>query len=173
MRRKAAELQTHIFRTAWGWCGIGVTGKGLARLIIPDGAGREELAKSLGAPETKSAYPAIRMVVDYFAGRRRAFNLPVDLAGMTAFERAVYREVAKIPYGATASYGEIARRLGRPGAARAVGMAVKKNPVPIVVPCHRVVRSDGGLGGFSSRGGVATKERLLAFERKHKAQAPR
>jgi methylated-DNA-[protein]-cysteine S-methyltransferase len=167
MKRKTTATRAHVFTTAWGWCGIGATDRGLARLIIPDGASRAELAHELGAPETKGVHPAMKMIADYFAGRRRALDIPVDLAGATAFERAAYREVARIPYGGTASYGEIARRTGRPGAARAVGAAMAKNPVPIIVPCHRVVRSGGALGGFSARGGAATKARLLAFERRH------
>jgi len=170
MKRKAGESQAHIFRTAWGWCGISVTRKGLARLIIPDGVSRAELARLLGAPGAKGAHGAVKMIGDYFAGRKRGFDVPVDFTGATAFERAVYRAAAEIPYASTASYGEIARRIGRPGAARAVGMAMSRNPVPVVVPCHRVVKTNGGLGGFSARGGVATKERLLAFERKHAAQ---
>jgi methylated-DNA-[protein]-cysteine S-methyltransferase len=170
MKSKASEIRARIFKTAWGWCAIGVTGKGLARLVIPEGRGKEELAGFIGGAVQGGSRRAAKAITDYFAGRVRAFKIPVDFAGLTSFERAVCSEVAKIPYGRTRSYGDIARRIGRPGAARAVGTAVAKNPLPIVIPCHRVVRSDGGLGGFSSRAGVATKKKLLDFEKRNKGQ---
>ncbi len=98
---------------------------------------------------------------EYFAGQRRQFDLPVR-AGGSDFQQAVWRALGDIPFGTAVSYGELARRLGRPGAARAVGQANGANPVPIVVPCHRVIASDGGMGGFS--GGLSIKRWLLAHE---------
>ena len=100
---------------------------------------------------------------EYAAGNRREFGLPLALVG-SGWQKAVWRELARIPYGETRSYGEIADRLGRPGAARAVGRANATNRLPLVVPCHRVVAADGTLGGFN--GGLHLKERLLAHEKR-------
>lgn len=98
---------------------------------------------------------------EYFAGERRTFELPLHPLG-TPFQLAVWRALATIPYGATVSYGDMARRIGQPNAVRAVGAANGRNPLPIVLPCHRVIGSDGSLTGFG--GGLPTKRFLLAFE---------
>jgi methylated-DNA-[protein]-cysteine S-methyltransferase len=105
---------------------------------------------------------ARRQLTEYFDGKRRQFELNLRPDG-TAFQRTVLDELRNIPYGATASYGEVASRIGRPQAARAVGAANGRNPLPIVIPCHRVVGSDGSLTGFG--GGLATKQALLELER--------
>lgn len=102
-----------------------------------------------------------RQLDEFFRGDRTAFDLELRPTG-TDFQRAVWRAMEDIPYGETRTYGELARHLGRPGAARAVGRASATNPIPIVVPCHRVVGSDGSLTGFG--GGLHNKERLLALE---------
>lgn len=99
---------------------------------------------------------------DYFAGRRRFFDVPVDLRLARGYRLEVLRHLRDIPYGATESYGEVAVATGNPRAVRAVGSACATNPLPLVVPCHRVVRSDGSMGGYL--GGLATKEYLLALE---------
>jgi methylated-DNA-[protein]-cysteine S-methyltransferase len=101
---------------------------------------------------------------DYFSGQRASFDLPLDLRSMTAFQRAVLSSIQEIPAGATISYGGLARRIGKPGSARAVGRALGSNPVPIIIPCHRVLAADGSLGGYSGRGGVGTKQALLELE---------
>ncbi len=98
-------------------------------------------------------------------GARATFDLPLDPAAGTDFQRAVWRAVARIPYGTTISYGELARRIGRPGHVRAAGGANARNPLPIVVPCHRVVGARGDLTGYS--GGLARKRALLALEAAH------
>jgi methylated-DNA-[protein]-cysteine S-methyltransferase len=98
---------------------------------------------------------------EYFSGARRTFDLPLDVRG-TAFQRAVWSQVARIPYGATASYGDIAQLVGKPKASRAVGSAVGANPLPIVIPCHRVIGSGGSLVGFGA--GLDVKETLLRLE---------
>ena len=100
-------------------------------------------------------------LTDYFAGRLREFDLPLALVG-TEFQLAVWRELRRVPYGETTDYGELARRLGRPRAVRAVGAANGANPTPIVVPCHRVIGRDGSLIGYG--GGLEAKRRLLALE---------
>lgn len=97
----------------------------------------------------------------YFAGRLRDFTLPLDVRG-TPFQQRVWQTLRSIPYGTTWSYGLLAARIGQPGAGRAVGNANGRNPLPIVIPCHRVIRSGGGLGGYSA--GLAIKRFLLALE---------
>ena len=103
-----------------------------------------------------------RQLQEYFAGRRKLFALRLDVYG-TAFQREVWSALMTIPFGETRSYGQLARQLGRPGAARAVGAATGRNPVSIVAPCHRVIGATGALTGFA--GGLDVKARLLAFER--------
>jgi methylated-DNA-[protein]-cysteine S-methyltransferase len=104
---------------------------------------------------------AAAQLEQYFAGTRTAFDLPLELAG-TAFQRRAWLELAAIPYGTTRSYGAQAERLGRPGAARAVGAANARNPLPVVLPCHRLVGARGALTGFA--GGLEVKRALLAHE---------
>ncbi|MET9905815.1 methylated-DNA--[protein]-cysteine S-methyltransferase [Streptomyces sp. NPDC006476] len=128
----------------------------------------ERLAARLGrelveAPDSPLLAEAIRQVQAYFAGERRDFELPLDWSLISGFNRQVLRELASgVPYGAVVGYGELAGRVGQPGAAQAVGVAMGSNPLPVVVPCHRVVESDGGIGGFG--GGLETKRKLLALE---------
>jgi methylated-DNA-[protein]-cysteine S-methyltransferase len=105
---------------------------------------------------------AARELEEYFAGRRRRFDLPLDLQLVHGFRREVVAGLAGIPFGATESYGEVARRVGNPSAVRAVGSACSHNPVPLVLPCHRVVRSDGSTGQYL--GGAGVKVALLALE---------
>ncbi|MCP9988473.1 methylated-DNA--[protein]-cysteine S-methyltransferase [Streptomyces sudanensis] len=105
----------------------------------------------------------VRMLEAYFAGRLREFRLPLDWSLTGGFNRQVLRELASgVPYGTLVGYGELAARVGRPHAAQAVGAAMGANPLPVVVPCHRVVEAGGGLGGFG--GGAETKRRLLTLE---------
>ncbi|MFF3621689.1 methylated-DNA--[protein]-cysteine S-methyltransferase [Streptomyces sp. NPDC002467] len=106
---------------------------------------------------------AIRQLSAYFAGSLRRFELPLDWRLSSGFNRQVLQELDRsVPYGAVVGYGELAARMGQPGAAQAVGNAMGSNPLPVVVPCHRVVENDGGIGGFG--GGVETKRQLLALE---------
>lgn len=105
---------------------------------------------------------AASQLQDYFAGKRTTFELPLAPAG-TPFQRRVWAALREIPYGETISYGQLAERIGKPSAARAVGLANGKNPIGIIVPCHRVVGADGSLTGYG--GGLERKEHLLAFER--------
>lgn len=111
---------------------------------------------------TATARETAKQLREYFAGERREFDLPLALEG-APFRERVWRELRKVPYGTTVSYGELARKTGDARASRAVGGAVGANPIPVVVPCHRVVRSDGSLGGFSAAG---EPERALALKRK-------
>ncbi len=102
-----------------------------------------------------------RQLEEYFAGRRRRFDLPLDLQG-TDFQKRCWQELLKIPYGETRSYADIARAIGNPAAVRAVGLANGRNPIAIIVPCHRVIGSDGSLTGYG--GGLETKRKLLELE---------
>lgn len=104
-------------------------------------------------------------MAEYFQGRRREFDLPLDPQG-TAFQRTVWAALREIPYGETRSYGELAAMIGRPKAARAVGMACNRNPLPILIPCHRVVGKDGSLTGYA--GGLELKQQLLELEKRYK-----
>ncbi len=105
----------------------------------------------------------VRQLRAYFAGELETFDLPLAPAG-TTFQLSVWRRLCEIPYGETISYGELARRLGNPNASRAVGLANGANPIPIVIPCHRVIGSNGKLTGYG--GGLPIKEKLLALERR-------
>ena len=106
---------------------------------------------------------AIRQLSEYFQGVRTAFELPFNLRG-TPFQQDVWRALQDIPYGHTLTYGEIAEKIGRPGSARAVGGAVGANPLPIVIPCHRVMGSSGAITGYSAGDGIPTKKALLDLE---------
>jgi methylated-DNA-[protein]-cysteine S-methyltransferase len=114
--------------------------------------------------------PVLDQLREYFAGARCSFDLPLAPEG-TEFQRAVWRALLDIPYGETLSYGELACRIGNPRASRAVGLANGANPLPIVVPCHRVIGADGSLTGFG--GGLAIKQRLLGLERARPAEGAR
>ena len=132
-------------------------------------AGAEMFEKVMPTQQTQEARAAqeileqaAREIGEYFEGTRRAFAVPTAAAG-TPFQQAVWNALKEIPYGETRTYGEIARRIGHPRASRAVGQANNRNPLPIVVPCHRVIGTSGALTGYA--GGLAVKERLLELER--------
>jgi len=125
----------------------------------------DELARSFGARVLRSptpVAPALRQLDEYFAGQRREFELTVDLSPLPGFQRHVLAELSGVPYGELLTYGALAARAGKPRAARAVGGALNRNPVPIVVPCHRIVGSDGSLVGYA--GGLDRKRLLLELE---------
>jgi methylated-DNA-[protein]-cysteine S-methyltransferase len=136
--------------------------RGLAAILWEnDNARRVPLGNLVEAPEHPVLLETARQLVEYFAGTRCAFELELDFAG-TPFQRRVWAALLTIPYGETRSYGEIARQIGAPRSARAVGAANGRNPISIVAPCHRVVGATGRLTGFA--GGLETKARLLALE---------
>jgi methylated-DNA-[protein]-cysteine S-methyltransferase len=146
---------------------LAATDRGLCRISFdpePE-AELEWLARAYGIRVLRSATPLAkpkRELDDYFEGRRRQFGLDVDLAALPGFQQLVLGELQRVPYGTTDTYGGLAARIGRPRAARAVGGALNRNPVPIVVPCHRVVGASGSLVGYA--GGLERKEKLLALE---------
>ncbi|MHB8079166.1 MAG: methylated-DNA--[protein]-cysteine S-methyltransferase [Candidatus Krumholzibacteriia bacterium] len=135
-----------------------LTGDGAALTAIDFHAGGRAAA---GRPADPLLREAARQLAAYFAGRLRVFDLPLAPHG-TPFRRAVWEALLGVPWGATASYGQIARRIGRPRAVRAVGAANGANPLPIVIPCHRIVGADGSLTGYA--GGLAIKAQLLELE---------
>ena len=139
-----------------------LTGEGdeLHGLHMQDGLRPTTIRQSWTREDT--AFPlARRQLEEYFAGERSAFDLPMKLRG-TGFQRTVWHELTRIPYGETISYGELARRIGRPDLARAVGTANGQNPIAVIVPCHRVIGSNGKLVGYG--GGLDNKRRLLELE---------
>ena len=146
---------------------LAATERGLLRISFDIDPERQlELLARLAGPRVLRAPRAVdaaqRELDDYFEGRRREFDLTLDLRGLTAFTIRVLAELARVPYGRTSTYAELARRSGRPKAARAVGMVMNRNPLPIVLPCHRILGSSGGLVGYG--GGLHVKEALLRLE---------
>jgi methylated-DNA-[protein]-cysteine S-methyltransferase len=146
---------------------VAVTDSGLCRISYDADPDREarHLAATYGVRVLQAARPVepVRRELDeYFEGRRQDFDLATDLRIEADFRRRVLDELARVPYGTTTTYGELARRAGRPQAARAVGVVMNRNPIPIVLPCHRVVGADGRLVGYG--GGLDRKEQLLRLE---------
>ncbi len=131
---------------------------------MPEGERHARRAEPGWVADAKPFRAVMAQLEEYFAGRRREFDLPLAPEG-TPFQHAVWQALTRIPYGETISYGELARRIGNPQASRAVGLANGANPLPIVVPCHRVIGADGSLTGFG--GGLEIKRKLLALERAH------
>jgi len=160
------------FETPFGETFAAATARGLLRLRW----GVEDTAPLL--EELRNDFPlwgvtwdtdglsgVAEQVREYFSGRRRGIRISPDYTGMTEFQTLVLRATEEIPFGETTTYGELAARIDRPAASRAVGGALGRNPVPLVVPCHRVVRSDGSLGGYTA--GKGYKEQLLELEARH------
>ena len=161
-----------LFETAIGTCGVAWSTRGIVGLQLPesnDAATEKRLsAKAQGSvpgvlPE--AVEKAIADVRHYLAGNQVDFApLTLDLDGIETFNRMIYGLLRAIGWGRTTTYGELARRAGSPEAARAVGQAMGSNPIPIIIPCHRVLAKGHRIGGFSAYGGTMTKERLLALE---------
>ena len=163
------RLATTTYESPLGELRIAVTEIGVVRIALPRAAGRGFagwLERELPRAEALDWLPPLdkirRELDEYFAGQRRSFQVPLDLRG-TDFQLEVWRSLCEIPFGETSSYGEVARSIKRPRAARPVGAASGANPLPILVPCHRVIASDGKLGGYS--GGLELKRKLLALEK--------
>lgn len=154
-------MDSCMFRSPIGMLEICEEGERITKLALkPDGAMREN-----GRRRNGLLYEACRQLSEYFAGKRKAFDLPLDCRG-TAFQQRVWMALRDIPYGETRSYQEIAIQTGNKKAVRAVGGANNKNPVMILVPCHRVIHKNGSLGGFGC--GAEIKEYLLRLERNNR-----
>jgi methylated-DNA-[protein]-cysteine S-methyltransferase len=161
-----------LFETAIGWCGIAWNGRGIAGVQLPEADEhhtRERMLQRFPAAGEATPPPEICRVLDdivaLLGGEPSDLSsAELDMDGVSPFHRRVYEIARSIPPGETLSYGEVAARLGVPGAARAVGQALGQNPFPILVPCHRVLAAGSKIGGFSAHGGAATKQRMLALE---------
>ncbi len=161
------ELSYITFNTEMGWIGVLGSAKGLLRSTLPESSAQE--AHQLLGDSVNCATWSPRLLEDlverlraYFDGRKAVFPDRLDLSGATPFQREVWDTTRLIPHGETRSYAWVAEQIKRPGAVRAVGQALARNPLPVIVPCHRVVASDGRLSGFS--GGVEMKQCLLYLE---------
>jgi methylated-DNA-[protein]-cysteine S-methyltransferase len=151
-----------LYESPLGTLLVAATDRGVCRIAYtpdPDAVAAAVGPRVLRVPSRLTETE--RQLDEYFAGDRQEFELPVDLR-VPAFQQDVLRELARVPFGALATYGELARRIGRPRAARAVGGALNRNPIPIVLPCHRVVGAGGSLVGYA--GGLDRKRTLLALE---------
>lgn len=165
-------MATSCFETSAGWIGLETTAAGVCRLILGGGA-RSAVLRELQATARATAHAdeaaadallrqAQAEVEAFLAGERQVFTVPVDWTIGTTFQRRVWRAAVKIPYGRLRSYGWLALKLGGRQYSRAVGMALGANPVPLIIPCHRIVAQDGSLGGFSC--GLSLKRQLLRLE---------
>jgi methylated-DNA-[protein]-cysteine S-methyltransferase len=144
---------------------IGVSETGVCQISFDGEFALDGLARTFGPRVLRSARPveqARRELDEYFEGRREQFDLPVDLTALPDFHRSVLEELRRVPYGVVSTYGQLAVSIGRPRAARAVGGALNRNPIPIVVPCHRIVGANGSLVGYA--GGLDRKRALLSLE---------
>lgn len=161
-----------LFDTPVGRCGIAWGAGGIAGVQLPEPRESETRAKLIartGAAEEAAPPPVVQHAIDGINALLRGTavdfaDLPLDMAGVRRFHARVYEVVRQIPPGASLSYGEVAAKAEAPGAARAVGQAMRRNPYPILVPCHRVFAAGGKIGGYSASGGLATKLRLLSLE---------
>lgn len=159
----------HLFNTAFGTCGIAWSTNAVIRLQLPEADPSRTSARVAAGAERRDppdfVEDAVALVRSHLAGTAADLRpVPVDYGGASAFFRADYDAARGIPSGTTVTYGELARAVGSPDAARAVGQAMARNPLPLIVPCHRVLASGGAIGGFSARGGTLTKRRLLDLE---------
>jgi methylated-DNA-[protein]-cysteine S-methyltransferase len=187
----AHGLASFVFRTKLGWMGLAASAKGVRTIVLAkpsrsaveralvqcrsstfdvrrsgDGGGTGRRGEKNPQHRTSNLEPVLRdarrQVLRYLAGRSRALDFPVDLSGSTPFQRKVWQAAMRIPYGRARSYRWIASKIGGRRYSRAVGNALGANPVPLIVPCHRVVAHDASLGGFSC--GLAVKRKLLKLE---------
>lgn len=162
-----AMIQLAVFNTRIGWLGVAYSERGIVALHLPCNS-RDQALASLqrdfaDTPVVDQPPDAIaRELIEYADGQRRTFELKLDWSSLKPFQRAVLQATHKIPFGETRTYGWVAQQIGKPTAARAVGRALATNPIPIILPCHRVLGSDGGLHGYA--GGLAMKAKLLQLE---------
>ena len=168
------SLKYAIFKTKWGFFGLLADNIGLVRTVLPmgnlDNAKKYLLVGMFkSAKEEKGLYSAIqRDITSYYKGNYVNFNksyFSVPLSGLSSFSRKVLQACKEIPFGKQITYWQLAKRAGFPKAARAVGSVLAKNPLPLIIPCHRVIRADGKIGNFSAPGGSRTKKKMLELER--------
>lgn len=163
-------METRVFDTALGEFGIGWTDAGIARVLLPGGDRAEMLERMDGqgaqpGEPTRAVGAVINLIEDYAEGEAVDFSgVPLDLLNVPAFNRRAYELLLTIGWGQTTTYGALARQLGDVSLSRAVGAAMGANPIPLIIPCHRVLASDGRPGGFSAPGGARAKLKMLALE---------
>jgi methylated-DNA-[protein]-cysteine S-methyltransferase len=162
-----------IFKTKWGHFGLAGTEYGLCRTQLPGPKPekiRSLLLKNLPDVQLDKSFfrPVQEQIATYFEGARVNFSrdIPLVIEELSSFGISVLTTCRDIGFGQTITYGRLAKKSGRPNASRAVGSTLAKNPLPLIIPCHRIIRSDGKLGGFSAPGGVTLKKRMLELERK-------
>ncbi|MBA7512788.1 Methylated-DNA--protein-cysteine methyltransferase [subsurface metagenome] len=163
-----------IFLTTWGWAGFAADQKGLRIFILPEERKedvlfeiREELKCNNLFEDNKGWESLIKKVKEYYAGKKVDFiDYQVNLDNYTNFQKDILQTVRKIPYGEIRSYKEAAEVTGYPRAYRAVGNTMRNNSLPLIIPCHRVIKSDGSLGGFSGKESVALKKKMIDLESK-------
>ncbi|MFH1371125.1 MAG: methylated-DNA--[protein]-cysteine S-methyltransferase [Planctomycetota bacterium] len=178
----AKDAKYTIFKTNWGYFGLATNEKGLFRTVLPCPSKRKRrracptlkitkkyLTEGLNNPkfDKNLLKPLQDKIIAYFEGKPTRFDTPIALDNLPPFIRKVLAACRKIPSGKTVSYSQLARKIGKPRASRAVGNALAKNPIPLIIPCHRVIRCDGSPGNFSAFGGTDTKKNLIDLERKH------
>ena len=161
--------RTMIFKSRWGWVGVAESEKGIATIVLPQPT-RMKVVSALRAglemPSDESPSTRLRaarkQLLEYLSGTRKSFSLPLDLSEGTGFQQRVWKALESVPYGQLRSYQGLADSIGGKQYARAVGSAVGANPLPVVIPCHRIVTQNASLGGFSC--GLPMKRKLLALE---------
>ena len=162
VREGLVDVRYDVVESPIGELLVAATDRGLCRIWFDPEGQEEELARLFGVRVLRSPLDDVRRELDeYFDGKRHEFDLPLDLR-VAAFHEQVLHELARVPYGITTTYGALASKVGRPRAARAVGTVMNRNPIPIVLPCHRVVGSNGSLTGYA--GGLDMKLKLLQLE---------
>src|SRR5579862_3065622 len=162
IREGLVDVRYDVFASPVGELFVAATERGLCRISYTIAGQDESLARAYGLRVLRAPLDDVRRELDeYFAGRRQTFDLDLDLR-VGGFQEAVLRELARVPYGRTDTYGRLAAKAGNPRAARAVGMVMNRNPIPIVLPCHRIVGANGSLTGYA--GGLHVKQALLELE---------
>lgn len=170
----AVPIFLGLIETDWlGLVGVAVSPQGLRRLRMDLDSRESFLQMNQAYGDGEYSYADDQTAIytdqlrDYLNGQLRSFSLPIDWAVYTPFQLAVLRETLRIPYGQTRSYGQVAAAIGKPLASRAVGQAEKRNQIPLVIPCHRVIGSDGSLTGYGGKDNTDLKARLIAFEKEN------
>ena len=154
-----------LFETCLGVGVVEAGNGGVCRVHLPVGDDDSYRREFRDVPQSELTQKAAEMLKLYFKGERQTFNdIPVDLSAVTPFRRHILGLIRAIPYGHVRTYGQVAGLAGAPGAARAIGGAMAANPIPVIIPCHRVVAGDGRLTGYTAPGGIACKEYLLRLE---------
>ncbi len=169
-RRNAEGMYFSIYETCSGFGGVVASSGGIIEVFLPVSRTVEDIKSQIMqiyprvTGENMLTGKAARMLRDYFKGQKVCFELPLDLGNCTEFSRSVYKAVSRIPYGSVKTYAEIAVEAGSPKATRGVGTVMAGNTIPIIIPCHRVIGSNGKMTGYSAPGGTEMKSILLRME---------